>query len=417
MWCPLHADTWELGGACGLRHAHKRSHSYITDPHTCSCLLYVLVPCRICPSKGYTGAIAGKRLILAPPGSNSLSETPLADSTSTEPPAPSSSSNTQAPPGDTAEAIGSSITQAPSGASDSASASSQASADTGGSALGLQGAAEASSEGSLLLPELTEWFFYGVDDLQQLPAGDRWLQPPAGFPAIDGIAIVGKTAYLIQITRDLQHDLNAGLLSVLARLPKDLSVKFVWALPADIWGRNTFNARDVPEIGSLPTSGMCAIKALADEDKQLVKTRIRACETQYKIAIPISVFPAEPRGPPPDQPPSLPQKPEQPKAVLSMGDSLARHPTSAPPSFLLVCDPSLASYSLHKCHNKTLSMLWETLTCEQCMHARALQDCWSGAQASHARTQLHGLAWPRPVLPRARPLPASPTQAVRRFFL
>ena len=191
----------------------------------------------------------------------------------------------------------------------------------------------------------------------------------------------------------------------------------MWALPADMWGRDSFNARDVPAMDSLPTSGMHAIQALVDEDKQLVDHRIKACETQYKIAIPISVFQAEPRGPPPDQPPGLPQKPEQPKAALSMGDSMARHPTFAPPSFLLVCNPSLASYSLLMCHSTTLSMLWEPSTCEQCMHAWALQECWSGAQGAHARTQLRSLAWPRPVLPCARPLSASYTQAVWRSFL
>ncbi|CAK0731510.1 hypothetical protein CVIRNUC_000004 [Coccomyxa viridis] len=221
--------------------------------------------------------------------------------------------------------------------------------DAGGIALELSDRAAASSTWELELPALSEHRFSKVEDLQSVSTEDKYLRPPKSFPAIDSIAIVGGTAYLVQITQDLKHDINVGLLSVLACLPSHLDVKFVWALPDDLWGQETFNARDVPEIADLsspmssrgagskrivktvkasmpvtdesakeytaaePRSSRVskeAIMQLVDRDVALVERRVAACKRQYKIAIPLTR--------------------DAPQASLSIASSLARSSASAP---------------------------------------------------------------------------------------
>ena len=136
-----------------------------------------------------------------------------------------------------------------------------------------------------------------------------------------------------------------GLLSVLACLPKHLHVLFVWALPSDVWGQESCNAKAVPAIAELDSeesaqaacsqSGTAgkpsrsdASKALVYKHKKLVEDRITACETQYEIKIPISGLRAGPEA--------QPQKAVQPQAALSTSSSTSKHPTSAAPCFRLV---------------------------------------------------------------------------------
>ena len=95
----------------------------------------------------------------------------------------------------------------------------KSSMDAGYIALELNDRAAASSTWELKLPALSEHRFSKVEDLQNVSTEDKYLRPPKSFPAIDSIAIVGGTAYLVQITQDLKHDINVGLLSVLACLP------------------------------------------------------------------------------------------------------------------------------------------------------------------------------------------------------
>ena len=208
--------------------------------------------------------------------------------------------------------------------------------------LKLNDRAAARGTWKIELPALSEHCFSQVEDLQYVTPGDKYLRPPKSFPAIDSIALVGGTAYLVQITQDLKHDINIRLLSVLACLPTHLGVRFVWALPHDVWAQDTFNARDVPQIAdlSIPKSSSKAgskrrvgtdkvsmpatdesgeegiadephlsrvnraIMQLVDRDAALVERRVEACKKQYKIAIPLT------------------RKP--PQASLSIASSLAR---------------------------------------------------------------------------------------------
>ena len=214
-----------------------------------------------------------------------------------------------------------------------------------------------SSTWKLELPALSGHCFSKVEDLQYVTIGDKYLRPPKSFPAIDSIAIVGGTAYVVQITQDLKHDINSGLLSVLACLPSHLDVRFVWALPGDVWAKDTFNARDVPQIAdlsslksssragskrpvetdkvSMPVTGESeqegiaaesrvprvgkAIMQLVDRDVALVERRVAACKKQYKIAIPLT------------------RKP--PQASLSIASSLARSTASTAWGLCPVCSP------------------------------------------------------------------------------
>ena len=292
---------------------------------------------------------------------SSFTETLAAESSSLEALAADSSA-TQASAGGIgsaeASAAGSSSTQASAGDSDSSmsAACSEASTDMDDIALGLRDRAAAVDTWVLELPSLPVYHFNNVEELQNVSAGDKYLQPPMNFAAIDSIAIRGGTAYLLQITQNVEHDINVGLLSVLACLPPHVgSVKFVWALPDDVWGHKRFNAKAVPQIADLSrpaVSGTAghemrfksaeasmsataesaeqgtaaeqhrsdmnieAIKELVDKNITLVEKCIVACETQYKIAVPLPDYSAQ----------AEPQTSSQPgpQASLSTTGSMAR---------------------------------------------------------------------------------------------
>ena len=138
--------------------------------------------------------------------------------------------------------------------------------------------------GEVTLPALPSWRFSKAAELSTLPPGDRYLQPTGStFPAIDSIAVVGNTAYLIQMPQNTDHGVNAGLLELLRALPADLEVEFIWALPPRVWAEQTFNAKDLPaQQGHQPaTSGP------ERDSYDLIAERLKACEKQYKI--PVSV--------------------------------------------------------------------------------------------------------------------------------
>ena len=223
----------------------------------------------------------------------------------------------------------------------------------------------------LELPALPVYHFNSVEELQNVPAGDKYLQPPLNFAAIDSIAIRGGTAYLLQITQNVEDDINVGLLSVLACLPPHVqSVRFVWALPDDVWGQKRFNAKAVPQIADLSrpavssTAGrekclesakasmpvtaesaeqgtaakqrrsdmnIKAIKELVQNNITLVEKRIIACETQYTIAIPL------PYNPPQAKPWNNLQP--GPQASLNTTSSIARSAASTARGSRLVRSP------------------------------------------------------------------------------
>ena len=176
-----------------------------------------------------------------------------------------------------------------------------------------------------VLPALPVQHISRAEDLLDLPDEDIYVQPPMQFAAIDSIAIVGCTAYLVQIAEDVKHDITVDLLSVLACLPSHLQVRFVWALPAHVWEKHIFNRKVIPQIASLSypsstgsdhskmdvqtaeertdTTAECAedgtaaeadgfgvgrqtIKELVDRDVTLVEERVAACEMQFKMSIP-----------------------------------------------------------------------------------------------------------------------------------
>ena len=102
-------------------------------------------------------------------------------------------------------------------------------------------------------PALPVQYISRFEDLLNVPAGDMYVQPQVNFAAIDSIVVVDGAAYLVQITEDPRHDITVGLLSVLALgcLPSHLEVRFVWALPAHVWGKCTFNRKPLPQVASL----------------------------------------------------------------------------------------------------------------------------------------------------------------------
>ena len=92
----------------------------------------------------------------------------------------------------------------------------------------------------LELPSLPCWRFNKAAELSGVPPGNWYLQPTgSSFPAIDSIAVVGRTAYLIQITQNVDHGIKAGLLDVLKYLPEHLDVEFIWAVPPKVWAEVT----------------------------------------------------------------------------------------------------------------------------------------------------------------------------------
>lgn len=134
------------------------------------------------------------------------------------------------------------------------------------------------------LPALPSWRFSKVAELSTVPPGDRYLQPTGStFPAIDSIAVVGSTAYLIQITQNVDHGIKAGLLEVLRYLPAHLKVEFIWALPPRVWAEETFNAKDPPA----QQGGQPATSGTERDSYDLIAKRLKACQQQYKI--PVSV--------------------------------------------------------------------------------------------------------------------------------
>ena len=133
-------------------------------------------------------------------------------------------------------------------------------------------------------PALSSWRFNNASQLETVPYGDRYLQPiGCSFPAIDSIAVVGHTAYLICITENVDCGIDAGLLEVLKYLPPHLEVEFIWALPPGVWDQKAFSARDMPaHQGDRPA-------AYTRESSFFFKIakRLRSCQKQYKI--PVSV--------------------------------------------------------------------------------------------------------------------------------
>ena len=158
----------------------------------------------------------------------------------------------------------------------------------------------------LELPQLEKTFLPSVEKLRGLSPGDLFLQPPAGFPAIDSICIVGNKAYLFQVTRDLAHKLNVGVLAVLACLPRHLDVEFIWVLPFETWQLETFTSKDLPELADFEKTEKLRIgqQQLVKNEEELVNRRLKACRQQYKIGIPLTVLPL----------PKLPKLPLKPKS-------------------------------------------------------------------------------------------------------
>ncbi len=302
--------------------------------HFCSA---AFAACRICPKKKFSGPVDETLLGPAQAADSSSSEASATDSSSPQAPAGNSKADSFATPD-----------------------SPEAGADSSDTALRPGGGGTAGSKWDFTLPALPVQYISRVEDLRDVPTGDMYVQPPMNFAAIDSIAILGGTAYLMQITQDIKHDLNVGLLSVLACLPAHLEVRFVWALPAQVWASKTFNSRDVPQIDDLsppaPTSrartkkrtgtaegslsaasesaddgtaaemrmsgvGKQAIKKLVDRDVALVETRLAACEMQFKMAV--HVICSAPRNPP--------QTPTQgrPQASLSTTSSMSKSAASA----------------------------------------------------------------------------------------
>ena len=315
---------------CCVKHGQERkrflSHLFSAAPSVC----------RFCPRKGFEGPVDD--CLVGP--AQAAHSSPIE-----------------------ASATDSSIPQAPAGESDGVRATtdrSEARFDNGDRALRMENGAAASSTWKFTLPALPVHHISTVEDLRDVPAGDTYVQPPMNFAAIDSIAILGGTAYLIHITQDVEQDINVGLLSVLACLPMHLEVSFVWALPAHVWGQSTFNARAVPQIADLSNpmssskadskkhvktakrsviatnesaedgsaaetrasgAGKQAIRELVDRDVPLVERRITACKIQLKMSIPLTC----------DAPDALSQTRMQgkPQASVSTASSMARGAASA----------------------------------------------------------------------------------------
>ena len=232
---------------------------------------------------------------------------------------------------------------------------SEAELDSNDRASTPEGSGAASISWVLNLPALPLHYINRVEDLRDLPAGDLYVQPPIDFAAIDSIAIMGSTAYLVQITQEVEHHIDVGLLSVLACLPLHLEVRFVWALPAEVWEQSTFNRRPIPQIASLSqpvhtdktnikkhvstAAGSLiagyesvqkrtaaeaqmyaamkqAIKQLVNRDVALVERRMAACKTQFKVSVPVTR----------DAPHTVPQPcmQDRPQATLKAASSMVR---------------------------------------------------------------------------------------------
>ena len=248
-------------------------------------------------------------------------------------------------------------------------ACSKAEDDSGDTALRPEGGGVAKRTWNFMLPPLPVHYISRVEDLLGVPAGDMYVQPPVSFATIDSIVILGGTAYLVQITENVERNITVGLLSVLACLSLHLEVRFVRALPAHVWEKHTFNRKPIPQIASLsyPSTqgrahsnehvqtaensaiataesaedgsaaeadvsgvGRQAIKELLDRDVTLVEEPVAACETQFKMSIPPYVahraqFQAHSHG--------------RQGASLSSASSMARGPASAVWPSRMACSP------------------------------------------------------------------------------
>ena len=154
----------------------------------------------------------------------------------------------------------------------------------------------------LEVPKLPVHYIDKAVDLQTVPAGDQYLQPPLDFAPIDSIIIMEGTAYLVHITQDVSDEISVNLLAVLACLALHLQVRYVWAMPANMWEQSTFSAKVVPQIENMTSSTALATSAsgtdnnasgklqLRSGDMELLGYRLKACQTQHKIAIPVHVL-------------------------------------------------------------------------------------------------------------------------------
>ena len=167
---------------------------------------------------------------------------------------------------------------------------------------GVEAKAAAEGTGMLEVPKLPVHYIDKAVDLQTVPAGDQYLQPPLDFAPIDSIIIMEGTAYLVHITQDVSDEISVNLLAVLACLAPHLQVRYVWAMPANMWEQSTFSAKVVPQIENMTSSTALATSAsgtdnnasgklqLRSGDMELLGYRLKACQTQHKIAIPVHVL-------------------------------------------------------------------------------------------------------------------------------
>lgn len=95
--------------------------------------------------------------------------------------------------------------------------------------------------------------------------------------------MVGRTAYLIQITQNVDHGIKAGLLDVLKYLPEHLDVEFIWAVPPKVLVEETFNSKDLP----VQQDDQPATSGPEHDSHDLIAQRLQACKQQFKI--PVSV--------------------------------------------------------------------------------------------------------------------------------
>ena len=318
--------------SCCVKHILQR---YRSEPHLS---LAAPATCRVCPREGFHGPADESLLDPAQAAHCSPIEAPATDSNST---------------------------QALAGVSEgvravTAAGCSEAELDGNNRASTPEGSGAASSTWEFDLPALPVHYINRVEDLRDVPAGDLYVQPPMDFAAIDSIAIIGGTAYLVQFALDVKHDINVGLLSVLACLPSHLEVRFVWALPAEVWEQSTFNRKPIPQIASLSqpvhidkahirkhvntaagsliagyegvekrtaaeaqmyAASKQAIEQLMDRDVALVGRRVAACKTQFKVSIPVTR----------DAPHTVPQPrmQDRPQATLKAASSMVGSAASA----------------------------------------------------------------------------------------
>ena len=132
------------------------------------------------------------------------------------------------------------------------------------------------------LEKLPLSYFTIAEELRSLIPGDTYVQPR--FPndaAIDAMTIVGSKVYLFQVTGSTRDKINAGICKLLACLPAHLEVEWVWVMPPEIWSGNAFSVKTVPTLAEAGFSD----EELEQIDVQLVEARLKAVQTQYKMAV------------------------------------------------------------------------------------------------------------------------------------